>query len=280
MSITSSVNETWESLTLANNFIFCKVMENNPDLCKHLLELLLHIEIDHLEPPQAERSFQEAIGSKGVRFDVYTKDSKRIFDIEMQTINKKNLPKRARYYQSVIDVSNLNAGVNYKDLKDSYVIFICLTDPFGKELPAYSFENICAEDHTVKLDDRTFKVFFNAEDCDKMESAEERAFFTYLKGNDADDTFTKNLAEKVAQAKINLEWRNQYMTFKEQFCEEIEEAQELGRKEGESIGEKRGRAEGERNKALETARNALAMGLSVEQTAKLTGLSEDEIRGL
>ena len=78
------------------------------------------------------------------------------------------------------------------------------------------------------------------------------------------------------------------MTFKEQFCEEIEEAQELGRKEGEAIGEKRGRAEGEaigekrgeRNKALQAARILVESGVSLEIISKSTGLSEEEIRGL
>ena len=109
-NITRNSLETWENLTLSNNFIFCKVMESNPDLCKHLIEILLHIKIDHLEATTAEKSMQESISSKGVRFDVYTKDDNRIFDVEIQTLNKKNLPQRARYYQSIIDVNSLNLG--------------------------------------------------------------------------------------------------------------------------------------------------------------------------
>jgi len=267
---TSTAEESWESLTLANNFIFCKVMENNPDLCKHLLELLLHIEIDHLEPPQAERTFQESISSKGVRFDVYAKSENRIFDIEIQTVKKKNLPKRARYYQSVIDVSNLNSGVNYKNLKDTYVIFICLMDVFGKGLPVYSFENICAEDRETKLNDRAFKIFFNAENCDKIESEEERAFFNFLKGKSADDSFTRHLEEKVSLAKKNLEWRNQYMTFKEQFCEEIEEAREEAYKEAYT--------EALEERSIENAKNLLKeTDLPIEKIALCCSLPLEQV---
>ena len=32
----------------------------------------------------------------------------------------------ARYYQGIIDVQELNWGADYKNLKDSYVIFICI----------------------------------------------------------------------------------------------------------------------------------------------------------
>ncbi len=260
-----SQEEKWENLTLANNFIFCKVMETNPDLCKHMLELLLHIEIDHLEEPQTEKSLQVSIESKTVRFDVYTKDSDRIFDIEIQTVKKKNLPKRARYYQSIIDASNLKSGVNYNNLKDTYIIFICLDDVFGKKLPVYTFENICREDKNTKLNDGMYKVFFNSRECDKIESAEEKAFFKFLKGESADDEFTKRLEEKVLLAKQNLEWRNQFMTFKEQFYEEFEEAREAGIEETK----------------LSNAKNFLAKSnLSAEMIAECCSLPLEQVLAL
>ncbi len=53
------------------------------------------------------------LDSKSVRFDVYTRDDKRIFDIEMQTSARKDLSKRARYYQSVIDMDNFSHGKSF-----------------------------------------------------------------------------------------------------------------------------------------------------------------------
>ena len=35
--------EKWKQATLANNFVFYKVMRNHPEACKHLLEILLKI---------------------------------------------------------------------------------------------------------------------------------------------------------------------------------------------------------------------------------------------
>lgn len=35
----------YSELKFTNNFIFCKVLENNLDLCKELLELILKIKI-------------------------------------------------------------------------------------------------------------------------------------------------------------------------------------------------------------------------------------------
>ena len=281
----SSFSERWEDLTLANNFIFCKVMENNPDLCKKLLELLLHIKIDRLEKPQSEKFFQESLASKSVRFDVYTKDSKRIFDIEIQTINKNNLPRRSRYYQSIIDVNNLDSGVNYNELKDTYIIFICLNDLFKKGLPVYSFENICAEDNTLKLGDGTYKIFFNARECDKMKTAEEKAFFNFIKGSRPDTDFTRQLSEKLLLAKNNLMWRKEYMTFKEQFYEEFEEARKAGHSAGMKEGINEGRREGieegikegQLKKAEETALNAIKLGLAPEQISLITELPLEKV---
>lgn len=62
----------------------------------------------------------------------------RIFDVEMQMSDTLELPKRSRYYQSVCDMDSLEAGKFYSDLKESYVIFICPFDLFGKELPCYN----------------------------------------------------------------------------------------------------------------------------------------------
>ena len=74
--------KNWEELTFADNFMFCMILEHNPDICRKLLELLLHIKIEKLEVPEAERTLQQDYDSKSVRFDVYTKDENRIFDLE------------------------------------------------------------------------------------------------------------------------------------------------------------------------------------------------------
>ena len=41
--------EKWEKATIANNFIFYKVMRNNPDVCQELLEILLEFKIEKIE---------------------------------------------------------------------------------------------------------------------------------------------------------------------------------------------------------------------------------------
>ena len=214
--------ERWERATLANNFIFCKVMTENKELCKQLLEILLHIKIDHIESPLAEKNVKVDFDSHGIRFDVYTKDDDRVFDIEVQTTDKPNLPERARYYQSLIDSDNLLSGEDYSEIKESYIIFLCLGDIFKKGMPVYSFENICTEDTSIKLGDRAYKIFFNAQQCDIMPTDEEQAFFRFLQGETAETDFTRRLAIEVTRAKHNAQWRMQFMTWEQSIKEEAQ----------------------------------------------------------
>ncbi len=150
--------QKWEQATLANNFIFYKVMRHHPDACQYLIEMLLNVKIEKMEM-HSEEMIDIDHDSKGIRLDVYVSDTNKMYDIELQTTDTKELPERARYYQDVMDLSSLNKGDFYKDLKDSYVIFICLEDIFHKGLPVYTFENICREDLNTKLNDRTQKYF-------------------------------------------------------------------------------------------------------------------------
>ena len=48
----------------------------------------------------------------------------------MQTISNLPLGKRARYYQSNMDLDCLEKGADYTALKKCYVIFICTFDYF------------------------------------------------------------------------------------------------------------------------------------------------------
>ncbi|MBO7123636.1 MAG: hypothetical protein J6V90_10195 [Treponema sp.] len=64
----------------------------------------------------------------------------------------------------------------YKDLKTSFVIFICVDDIFGKGLPKYTFENLCQKNPKVKLNDRAYKYFFISKNCDKILDERQKAF--------------------------------------------------------------------------------------------------------
>ncbi len=59
--------------------------------------------------------------AKSVRLDIYVEDGKEtVYNIEMQTAENRNLPKRTRYYQGMIDLNILEKGDNYKNMSRGY----------------------------------------------------------------------------------------------------------------------------------------------------------------
>jgi len=223
--------QKWERLTLADNFIFCKVLEDNPEVCRHLIEILLNIKIDRIEKPAAEKSLKTDFISRGIRFDVYAKDGNgRSFDIEIQTTRSTSLAKRARYYQGLMDVDNVQHGSGYDVLNESYVIFLCLGDAFGKGFPVYTFRYRADEDKDFLMDDGTVNVFFNAKKYDTMRSEELRAFFKYLCGKEPSSGFTDRLSALVERVKTNAQWRHRFMTWEQEMAiQSNEKAKEIAK---------------------------------------------------
>ena len=207
-----TLEEKWQNATLANNFIFYKIMRNNPDVCKELLEILLEFKIERIEMSQ-EEEINIDFDSKGVRLDVYAKDADglKVYNIEVQAADTKELPERSRYYQGVIDVDLLKSGQKYKDLKTSYIIFICVDDIFKEGLAKYTFENLCAENPKIKLGDRAYKYFFISKNCAKLLDEKQKAFLRMVTENKASDKFTGRVLELLRDAKRNTQWRKQYM---------------------------------------------------------------------
>lgn len=203
----------WEELSISNDFLFGKVMQN-PELCKELLQRILpDLNIERIEYPELQKSISMDMDARSVRLDVYVKDEKEVvYDIEMQVSHTKELPKRSRYYQSMIDLQLIDKGQLYDELKRSYVIFICPFDLYGKGRHIYTFENICKEDGSIFMGDEAVKIFLNAKGTLDDVSDELEAFLDYVAGKKPKDAFVERLEEAVKEAKKNREWRHEYMT--------------------------------------------------------------------
>lgn len=215
----------YNELDFTDDFMFCMILENNLELCKELLELILDIKIKKVELADSQKRIELTYDGKGVRLDVYVNDSENtVYDIEMQTTKQNELPKRTRYYQGMIDLNSIQKGMDYSELKKTYVIFICLKDVFGKNLPIYTFNSICEQDHSIRLGDEATKVILNAEGSREGLSENMCRFLDYLIGKKATDSFTQKLQDAVDSAIAKKEWEVQYMTFAMRIREERKEA--------------------------------------------------------
>ena len=183
----------------------------------------------------------------------------------MQRGNNRNLPKRLRYYQGNIDLDLINKGDDYRKLSKSYIIFICTFDLFNKGRHRYTFETLCKEDNSIKLEDDTNKIILNTKGIMNDLSEELIEFLEYVEHSDdntaekAKGTLVKKIHKRVIEVKSDVSMEVEFMTLLERDREKIEE----------------GRLE----EKLDIARNLLDV-LDDETIAKKTGLSIEEVKKL
>ena len=254
-----------DDLTLMDDYMFGVVM-SDPDNLKPLIERILGIRIRTVEFIEAQKSEKEGYASRGVRLDLYVvDDSGRIFNVEVQASSKKNLPKRMRYYQSVIDVNVLSPGVNYCDLRRSAVIFICNYDPFGDGRCVYSFENRCVEDLILAFGDESLKVVANTKGEVEGVDGELAELIRYLDGGEPTGDYTRQLEDAVARVKASEERRHEYMVTMIRDMEIREE------------GVEQGIAQGVERERLESIKNVMkSLGVDAGEAMRILGIPDSD----
>ena len=227
------LQKKYQELTFTDDFMFGKVLVNNPKICRRLLEVLLEIKIKKVSFPERQKTIEILSDGKGILLDVYVDDENgTIYNIEMQTKVKKELPKRSRYYQGMIDMNLIERGAKYKELKLSFVIFICLKDPFGYHLPVYRFENICVQNRNILLKDEAIKVFINADGDLTGLPQDLAAFLQYLKGKVVENELVQMIDSEVEKVREHKEWEVEYMTSYLREMDIREEGIEIGMERG------------------------------------------------
>lgn len=257
-----------------------------PDLCKRMLELILNMDISRIEYVEEQKTIDIKKDSRGIRLDIYVRDNEEtVYNVEIQTRNTRELSKRSRYYQALIDLQLLRKGVHYKALNRSFVIFICTFDVFQTGRHIYTFENSCKEEPTILLGDGTTKIFLNAQGTMDDVGPELKAFLDFVAGEKSEDPFVQQLDEEIRHIKTNEEWRREYMTIQEMNQEMRDEGIEIGcaegRKEGRAEGRKEGRVEGRKEgraeERTELIRNVLYTLKNAEQTAKILRIDAADV---
>ena len=268
----------YEELFFTDDFLFSKIMRD-VEIAKGVVQNLLGIKVKKVDFLSSQYSIDELYGGKGIRLDAYLEDSDKVIDIEMQNVVQMDEGLRMRYYQSIIDIEHLNRGERYKNLKESYVVFICLNDPFGDGKAVYNFATKEVDGERI-LNDRIHKVIYNASDFEKAKEPKVRAFLKFIKERAATDLLTHKIQEAVDGCKNHQKWRAEYMLWEDQVTEWKEEAREIGRTQGLKEGLSKGIAEGALNKAIETAKKMIKKCIDLNTISECTGLSLEQIKGL
>lgn len=83
---------------------------------------------------------------RSIRLDILAEDEGgKLYNIEIQRNNHGAIPKRARYNSSLLDANITDAGEDYKNLAETYIIFITEGDIFGANKALYHVDRIVKE---------------------------------------------------------------------------------------------------------------------------------------
>jgi len=257
----------YEELTFTDGFMFYLTMQDK-EICKGVIERLLGIKIKRIEYVNAEHTMKIDYNAKSIRLDVYAQADDKIYDVEIQTYDENDIGKRLRYYQSVIDIDCLKKGEYYSELKESIIIFISTKDILGKGLPRYTFSNICHENKSIELNDKSLKVIYNLKSDFSSLSENEKELLNFMSNGNAKSDFTKKIDNTIQRLKKQESWRRQYMTWEMTMMHE--------RREG--IAE--GIQQGAREKAIEAARNLIKNNVDINIIANSLEISIEEVKQL
>ena len=148
---------------LSDFALFLSVMRN-----KTAYEIVLRTILgEHdltLEEVKVEELILNQRGRRAIRLDAWARaEDERCFATEMQNEENDVIPKRSRFYQSVMDSPLLKAGkgTKYKHLPPTVIIFITQKDIFQRDSAKYTFTERCHEFPELELQDGTTKIFLN-----------------------------------------------------------------------------------------------------------------------
>ena len=209
---------------------------------------------------ETQADMKRVTGARSICLDAYAMDSTgRKYDIEVQRSDQGADPHRARYHSSVMDVENLDEKQNYKELPDTYVIFITENDYYKAGKPVYLIQNV---NLTLKkpFEDGTHILYVNGEYRGDSEIGRLMHDFNCTS---ADDMNFPLLAEKTRYLKENPKGVSE-------MCKVMEDLRMESIKEGIEQGEAR--------KAQSMALKLYQKGYSVEDIAEMVEYSVDTVK--
>lgn len=135
-----------DGLTLFDDDLMSRVFDNNIIATELFLAIVLGRKIRVISVHGQDEMKNPKIGGRNITLDVRAKDENgQEIDIEVQGNSKGAHVRRARFHSGMMDSRMLEEGQDFKELKDSYVIFMYKHDKFGKGLPVYHIDRYVSE---------------------------------------------------------------------------------------------------------------------------------------
>lgn len=248
-----------KGFTLMDDTFMTQVFSGNIEATEYILSVILQREDLKVEQVITQFPLPNLYG-RSVRLDIYARDAAgKQYDIEIQQKDAGAAPERARLNSSLFDAQLTNAGQkDYKDIPETYVIFITGNDVLKAGLPIYNIERIVLQTQ-VQFGDKAHIVYVNGAYRGEDAVGELMRDFHC---SDYRDMKNKTLASMVQYYKEDPEGVGK-------MCEAMDR-----------IAEKRA-AEAAYNRSIENALKMIARGkLTLEEIAEDSGLSLEKVKEL
>ena len=269
---TTEARRALSDMTLMDDTYFTKYFDGSTECASLLLSVLLGRK-DLKVTKATTQKWIEGGDKRSVKLDIYARDgSGRIYDVEIQRARRGASRKRARFYSAMLDADYLDKGGKFKELPESYVIFITERDAIGKGRAMYridrridgTFEDFGDGAHilyvSADLAERNTDLGKLMHDlrCPDPERMHYKALMErarYLKRSEEGIGEMTGEFDRILNAKVK---------------EAVKETRECSLKEGTEKGDRLGRRD--------VARSLLAEGsFSVSKIAKLSKLPVGEV---
>lgn len=140
--------EAVEKLCLFDDDFMSLVFDKNKEATEFLLNTIFEREDMCVLEVKGQHEYKNVLPYRCITIDIRAVDhTGKIYDIEVQRADAGAIPQRARFHSALIDSRLLEEGQKFKEIKDSYVIFITQNDVIGNGLPLYHVERVIKENN-------------------------------------------------------------------------------------------------------------------------------------
>ena len=242
-------------LTIMSDIFMRNVLKKR-ECTEYILRVIMDKEGLEVKEQVLQKDYKNLQGRSAVLDCVARDTESKQYDVELQQEEEGASVRRARYHSGLLDMNTLEAGQDFDELPESYVIFITRDDVLGYGLPIYHI-NKKIEEVTEDFQDGAHIIYVNAKIKDK-ETALGRLMHD-LQCRTADEMFSEILAERVRELKETPKGV-------EDMCREMDEIYN----EGIEIGEQKAKKE--------AAMTLASMGMSVDKISQAVKESMDQIQ--
>ena len=236
----------------------CLLKDNIP-LAEFVLRIITGKKDLMITECETQRDMKRLAGARSICLDAYGTDSDgKKYDLEIQKAGDGADPHRARYHSSVLDVENLHSGQEFKELPDTYTIFITEKDFYGMGQPVYPIERMNLATGKPFADGEHI-LYVNGEYRGDSELGKLMHDFNCTR---ADDMEFELMAESMRYLKENPKGVSM-------MCKIMEDMRNESLKEGIKEG------------AISTAKRMITVGkYALEEIVNISGLTVDEVQKL